>query len=273
MLEADGVYVDVRGRSILRGVSVTLEPGRFYAVIGPNGAGKSTLLKLMSGELAPTLGEILLDGAPLREFSPGALATRRAVVAQSAPLSFPFRVEDVVALGVTVPGFATATSDAAVARAMAAADLHDLRGRLYTQLSGGERQRVQIARALCQLFGSPVPPEQTLLLFDEPTSNLDLPHQLHLMRLARAEARAGRAVLAVLHDVNLAAAWVDTLIAVRNGAIVAIGPPHQVVTEAVLENLYGTKLRLAGLDGFAVPVVLPHDAASDASLAPVMRAS
>lgn len=258
MLDVQNVAFDYRGRPILRDLSLTLEPGRFYAVIGPNGAGKSTLLKVVSGELAPTRGAVLLDERPLQSFAADRLAARRAVVAQSAPLSFPFKVHEVVALGISVPGFAIEPDKAPIQRAIDATDLHALHDRPYTQLSGGERQRVQIARALCQLYGSPVPRRETLLLLDEPTSNLDLPHQMLLMRLARAEAKAGRLVLAILHDINLATAWADTVIAINNGRLCAMGAPHEIMTERVLEDLYGERLHLAAIAGSDVPIVVPR---------------
>lgn len=263
MFRLDDVHVAFRERPILRGLSLALGAGCFAAVIGPNGAGKSTLLKAISGEITPTRGAVLLEGTPLPRLGASALARRRAVVPQSALLSFPFKVHEVVALGVSVPGFAIAHPTEPVQRAIDVVGVGHLQHRPYTQLSGGERQQVQIARALCQLFGSPAAPEETLLLLDEPTSSLDLPHQLHLMRVARHQARAGRLVIAVLHDVNLAMTWADTVIALHDGALCALGTPRDLMTEALLEKLYGEKLRLTQVPGSDIPAVLPQAMGTD----------
>lgn len=263
MLRAENVHVAFRERPILRGISLTLEAGRFYAVIGPNGAGKSTFLKVLSGEIAPTQGDVRLDGVPLRQIGASGLAGRRAVVPQSAPLSFAFKVHEVVALGVSVPGFGTRPDIEPIQRAIDGAGIGQLKDRVYTQLSGGERQQVQIARALCQLFGSPAPAAETMLMLDEPTSNLDIPHQMHMMRLAHAQAREGRLVIAVLHDVNLAMAWADVVIAIHEGALCAVGKPRAMMTEGLLERLYGERLRLSKVAGSDIPAVLPQVALRD----------
>lgn len=258
MLSVADLHVSLSHRAILRGITLDFQPGKFYAIIGPNGAGKSTLLRAMTGELKPASGAVLLDGASLGSCSASALARRRAVVPQAAPLSFPFLVHEVVSLGVTVPGFGLSPHPEPVKTAIAMVGIEHLRNRLYTQLSGGERQQVQIARALCQLLASPAAIAETMLFLDEPTSNLDLPHQLHLMQTAQDQARAGRLVVAVLHDINLATAWADIVVAVGDGRIRASGAPRAMLTGSMLEQLYGRKICVQMVPGSDVPLVLPR---------------
>ena len=258
MLHLERVSFGFNGRQVLRNVSITLEPGQLVAIIGPNGAGKSTLLKLMTGELRPSSGEVLLDGRALARMPASALASRRAVVPQASMLTFPFKVRDVVALGISVPGFSIDADGEVVDRAIDIVGIGHLRSRLYTELSGGERQQVQSARALCQLLGSSQPPDKTMLFLDEPTSNLDIPHQIHLMTVARDQARLGRAVVAVLHDLNLAMGWADTLLALSHGEICAAGSAEDVMSEDILGRLYNAPLRLTPIPGSRIPAILPH---------------
>src|SRR5688572_28856318 len=153
MLETCGAWVEAGGRALLADVDVDVAPGRVTVLIGPNGADKTTLLRVLAGEIAPSRGQVRLDGEQLRAYSAAELALRRAVVPQAGAVAFPFTVREVVMLGVTVPGFALL--DRALHRCVDAAldtvDLMPFADRFYTTLSGGERQRVHIARALCQL--------------------------------------------------------------------------------------------------------------------------
>ncbi len=259
MLEARQITVVVRSSVLLRGVNVGVRPGRILVLIGPNGAGKSTLLRVLSGELAPTGGEALLDGRPLAAFSAAELARRRAVVPQASTLSFPFTVLEVAMLGVTVPGFAvtTAAARAAALEALAAVGLSGLSSRLYGHLSGGERQRVHIARALCQVAAPALRPgESQCLLLDEPTSNLDLAHQALVLDAVRRQAARGLAVLAVMHDLNLAAALADDLLLLAGGEVKAAGPPPQVLRAELLSAAYGCSVfpnRTPGDRPFVLP--------------------
>ncbi|MFA5957275.1 heme ABC transporter ATP-binding protein [Hyphomicrobium sp.] len=247
MLEARDVVVKRGAKVLLAGVSVAITPGQLTAIIGPNGAGKSTLLRAMAGELRPTDGAVLLDGVDLRTFPVARLATRRSVVAQSTNLSFPFTVLEAVMLGATVPGFGIRDRDAAVAarKALIAVGLESFEDRMIHQLSGGERQRVHIARALCQLSTAPRRPGETAaLLLDEPTANLDLKHQGEVLTVIKEQSLSGRAVLLVIHDLNLAAAFADDVVLMANGQIVGRGTPHEVLNEDLLSHTYGCRLKI-----------------------------
>ncbi len=261
MLAARSATFRVGTKSLVSDVDLTLEPGRFIAIIGPNGAGKSTLLRLLTGELKPTLGAIDLDGRTLASYEPSALARRRAVVPQATALSFPFTAKEVVLLGATVPGFAAPSEhiELTASECLRTVGLLALSDRLYTHLSGGERQRVHIARALLQLAVAERGASQpAILMLDEPTASLDLAHQGVVLGEARRQARNGRAVLAVLHDLNLAAAFADELVLMNRGRIEARGSAAEVFKDELLSRAYGCDVRTNTTPAPGMPFVLPH---------------
>jgi heme transport system ATP-binding protein len=259
MLEARNITVKRGSKRLLDDASLSIVPGRLTAVIGPNGAGKSTLLRVIAGELAPNEGHVLLDGANIRDVPVARLATRRSVVAQSTTLSFPFTVHEVVMLGATVPGFGVRDPAAAVAarEALHAVGLAEFETRMLNELSGGERQRVHIARALCQLATAPrAEPESAALLLDEPTASLDLKHQGDVLTVIKEQSLRGRAVMLVIHDLNLAAAFADEIVLMADGRIVGRGKPDDVLNEDLLSHTFGCRLRLVR-SGDGGQLVLP----------------
>jgi iron complex transport system ATP-binding protein len=240
VFQTDSVSLRRGARLVLDQVSCAALPGRVLAVLGPNGAGKSTLLRLLAGDFRPAAGSVTFAGRPLSAWSVGEIALRRAVVAQHSDLAFPFTVGEVVRLGRTPhPGRGDAPADhAAAARALAAVDLSDRAAQSYPTLSGGERQRVHFARALAQLDCAPSGPRA--LLLDEPTASLDLAHQHSVLGLARDLARRENiAVFAVLHDLNLALAYADDLLALVAGRMVAAGPITTTLTTALVREVFG----------------------------------
>ena len=260
MLEARAVSYEVNGRRLVDGVDMKLTRGKLVAIVGPNGAGKSTLLRLFAGELGPTSGNVLLDGNDVSRLSPKALARRRAVVPQATQLSFPFTVLEVVLMGATVPGFDIAEPRAAntAADAIEAVGLTGFENRLFTQLSGGERQRTIIARALCQLAAAYHPNAHTTgLLLDEPTSSLDFAHQSLVLGEARRQAGMGRVVLAILHDLNLAAAYADEIVLMCDGRIARAGSAAAVLRDDLLSEVYGCQVRTNVAPVGERPFVLP----------------
>jgi iron complex transport system ATP-binding protein len=258
MLETTQLAVSRGARCVLSGVSLSFLPGRLAVIAGPNGAGKSTLIKALSGELPPAHGAVYLDSDALHQMPAAALAARRAVVPQATVLSFPFTVLEVVRLGSSVPGFGFNKNNEHAQAALAAVDLPHFAQRLYTQLSGGERQRVHFARALCQLTSANVSSGSTVLLLDEPTSNLDVAHQMLLLGRARDEARSGRIVIAVLHDLNLAATWADDVILIGTGGVVAQGPPEAIFSDSTLSELYDQCIRVNTTPSDGRPFILPQ---------------
>lgn len=242
-LRADNVRLRLGGKQVLDCVSVTVPPGTLGALVGPNGAGKSSLLRVLSGDLQPNAGGVTLGGDALASFGAGDLALRRAVMGQSAAIAFDFYVEEVLAMGWL--GRAVEYQDA-VADIVRRGALGGLLGRRFNTLSGGERQRVQFARALLQIWrtGTAERPDPRYLLLDEPTSSLDIGHELNLLRLSRQACEANVGVLVVLHDLNLAARFADRVALLHNGALVASGAPETVLTDERLSRVYRTPVRV-----------------------------
>jgi len=240
LLVAENIAVTIDERSILADVGLRLERGELVGLIGPNGAGKTTLLRVLANLQAARAGAVLFDGAPLARIPAQQLARRVAYLAQGAPAHWPLRVDKVVALG-RLPHLAwwqqpAAADLAIVERAMAQAEVGQLRERTITTLSGGERMRVLLAR----IFAC----EPELILADEPVAALDPYHQLHVMELLREHARGGGAVVAVLHDLNLAARFCDRLVLLDGGRLVCAGSAAEVLSEENLRAVYGVAARV-----------------------------
>jgi len=231
LAEAQGLHIRLGDRDVLKGVDVIARAGEVLALVGPNGAGKSTLLGALAGDLAAADGGVRINGRPVTEWSAPELALRRAVLPQSAALSFPFSVEEVVRMG-RAPWAAVNPDgdDRAVADAMAATEVTDFAVRSFSALSGGERARVALARVLAQ--------RAPLLLLDEPTAALDLKHQELVLRVCRARAHAGDAVVVVLHDLGLAAAYAHRVAILCAGRVAADGPPAEIFDGRLLSEVY-----------------------------------
>jgi iron complex transport system ATP-binding protein len=243
MYLASGITFTIGGRHLLDGVDLRLPPGKIVGLIGPNGAGKSTLLKIIAGENRPSEGSVRLFDRELRDYAPTELARLRSVLAQSVAIAFPFDVDEVVRLGLPAH-LSRARADQLVGKALAAVGLVEEAGRQCPSLSGGEQQRVHLARVLVQLWAAADDRRARYLLLDEPTSSLDLSHQLLVMRVARAHAEAGGGVLAVMHDLNLAAMAADELVALHRGRVVARGMPPEVITNRLMREVYGIDLKV-----------------------------
>lgn len=249
MLEARSVSLARGGRRVLDTVSLALPPGAFVALCGPNGAGKSSLLAVLAGEIRPDAGSATLDGRPLGGLAAAALAAERAVLEQAPTLAAPFTVADLVGLGMSLVPRAGVDEPSVRERAMRAAGVRGLADRPVVRLSGGERARAHLARALAQLWTGRATGGGRFLLLDEPTASLDIAHGLAVMRAARAEAEAGAGVLFVLHDLNLAAAFADRVALMRNGRIVAEGPPAEVFRADRLTEVYESPLAVEQTSG------------------------
>jgi iron complex transport system ATP-binding protein len=259
----------VRGRNLVDAVELALDPGELLVVVGPNGAGKSTLVKLACGELTPTGGRVLWEGQELGRWPAWSLAAARAVLPQASGLAFPFTVGEVVRLGLDVVGRALPARrrEEMVRDALARGDVGHLVGRSYQTLSGGERQRVHFARAVAQLAAGRLAagaPRRQALFLDEPTASLDIHHQLLLMHEARRLAREGVAVLAVLHDLNLAAAVADRVVLMRGGRLVATGAPEEALSTARIREVFAVEAEiLRGAGGEAIYAFSMADSSGD----------
>lgn len=251
VVEARGVSVVRGSRALLAEVSLGLHAGEVLALLGPNGAGKSTLLSLLSGDVRPDSGSVEFGGRDIGKWSLTDLARRRSVLLQDNQLLFPFTVHQVVEMG-RAPWRRTPLEDddnAAISEAIAAADIAHLGSRRVPSLSGGERARVAFARVMAGRTG--------VLMLDEPTAALDLGHQEAVLSLARQRARAGDAVLVVLHDLNLASAYADRVALLRAGEVFASGTPEEVLTAETVSEVYQTPVEVIPHPGSGQGIVMP----------------
>ena len=247
----EGATVQIGSARILADASLEVRAGQVHALVGPNGAGKSTLLGVLAGDLRLASGRASIHAVDVATWRPADLARVRAVLLQHATVSFPFTVEDVVRMG-RAPWAGTPAEDdddRAVANALAETDTTHLCARTFPTLSGGERARAALARALAQ--------DAPLLLLDEPTAALDLGHQESVLEIAQAEARKGRAVVVVLHDLGLAAAHADQVTILARGRVVAAGEPREVLTADQLSTVYGHPIEVLDHPRDGSLIVLP----------------
>jgi iron complex transport system ATP-binding protein len=224
----------------IAGVSLGVPDGAWLGIIGSNGSGKSTTLRVLAGLIRPDRGEVLLDGEPLHRYHPNRRARHLAFVPQAYQPAFEFTVEQTVLMGrmpysTGFSGFETDEDRAIASEAIALLELEDLRNEPVTKLSGGELQRVVIARALAQS------PRNVLL--DEPTAHLDIAHQQDVMhRLRERVDRGGLSIVSTIHDLNLAALYCDSIVALRGGRIVKAGATEDVLRTDVLRAVFGVEL-------------------------------
>jgi iron complex transport system ATP-binding protein len=245
MLSLDNISVVKRGKHLIDNVSVQLSPGTLTVLMGENGAGKSTLLKALSGEHTPHAGAAALDGTPLSLWKPQLLGRRMAVLAQESPLGFLFSAREVVLMGRSphCHGYPNAHDHAITDAALAALDVAHLANRLFPTLSGGERGRVHLARVLAQVWESQ-PNAARVLLLDEPVAALDIAHQHLALKVARDFAhRENAIVVAVLHDLNLAARYADKVVLMKAGRLYAAGAVDETLIEPILSPCFSTQVR------------------------------
>jgi len=260
-LKAEGVrfrYGDIKA---LDGFSLSVEAGQFVGMVGPNGSGKSTFVRVVSGVVRPQEGKVLLGGENLKKMSAWEVARRVAVAPQRVELGFDLGVREFVLLG-RLPYLRRFAGEnrrdlEVVEEAMAATEVLELQGRRIGELSGGERQRAVLAKALAQ--------EPRVLLLDEPTTHLDIYHQMEMLRLVRRLNRQrGMTVLAILHDVNLAAQYCDEVAVVKRGRVLEAGPMREVMRREVLEETFGVEVMVREDVVSGRPFVVPLEPAERA---------
>ncbi|MDT0682457.1 ATP-binding cassette domain-containing protein [Roseicyclus sp. F158] len=246
MIQIESLTASLGDAPILNGIDAVLPRGALTALVGPNGAGKSTLLSVL-GRLTPmTGGSVRLDGADLAQIPSRDLARRLSVLRQDTVIATRLTVEDLAGFG-RYPhsqGRLTPEDRDIVRRCLALVDLEPLAGRHLDTLSGGQRQRALIAMALAQ--------QTEVLLLDEPLNNLDLAHARRVMNVAAEEARAGKTVVVVLHDLTIAARFADHVVAMKDGRIHDAGPPPEVMSAASLGALYECKVEVHEIGGHRV---------------------
>jgi iron complex transport system ATP-binding protein len=241
MISIRGIDASYNGKNVLQGIDLEVGKGDFTGLLGPNGSGKTTLLRCITGSLCPSSGLIRILGRKATDWRPKNLARKMAFLPQETFPGFDFRVEEVIAMGryphmgrfsMTDPG-----GRVAVRRAIKLCNLEGMEDKAINQLSGGERQRVFIARSLAQ--------EPEILLLDEPTKNLDIRHSMDIMDLVKKmNGKRGTTVLAVLHDIDLAARFCDRIALLRNGKLVKEGEAEEVLTEKWIEKVFDIRCRV-----------------------------
>ncbi len=252
-LSAEAVTLRYDARTISTGLSVAIADGSFTVIVGPNACGKSTLLRALSRLLVPTSGQVILDGREIGERPAKEVARRLGLLPQSAIAPDGITVADLVARG-RYPHQSflrqwSKTDEVAVADAMRATRVDELASRTVDELSGGQRQRVWIAMVLAQ--------ETPILLLDEPTTFLDIAHQIELLDLLAELNAQGRTVVAVLHDLNQACRYASHLVAMKDGAIVAEGDPAEIVTAELVEAVFGLPCIVIPDPVAGTPLIVP----------------
>ncbi len=247
LLHASGAGFEIGDRTLLAGLDLAVGAGELVAIVGPNGAGKTTALGLLAGDLHPSAGSVSITGRPVGAMPLAERALLRAVLPARTEPDVPFTVREVVELGRRPHGDAGTGGTVAVEKAMQRTDVDTLAGRAFRELSTGEQARVTLARVLAQ--AAPV------VLLDEPTSSLDIRHGALVMATLRVTGDEGAAVVAVLHDLNLAAAHADRVVVLAEGRVAADGAPGDVLSSRLLSDVYGHPVR-----------VIPHPLHSDSVL-------
>jgi iron complex transport system ATP-binding protein len=244
VISARGITYRAGGQKLVDGVDFAIQEGSFTTIIGPNGAGKSTLLRLLCGEVAPHEGEVLLNGRTIGSIPAWEIAHCRAVMPQASELNLPFTAFEVTRLGIEGigRGLSREKRNRFAHEALDQADVACLADRNYQTLSGGERQRVHFARVLAQLKAGRTMETRQVLFLDEPTASLDLRHQLALLEEARRLTAEGLTIVAVLHDLQLAAHTADDLALMYEGRLLTLGQPDEVLTPERLDEFFGVRL-------------------------------
>jgi iron complex transport system ATP-binding protein len=256
ILEAQSICVRAGAKALLTDVNLAFQAGEVVVLVGPNGAGKTTLLRVLSGDQQPATGKVRLHGRELGAYTPQELAERRAVLSQRTSVAFPFTVADVARLGAS--GRRGAGIESMIGATLAEAELLDLANRPITTLSGGEQQRAHFARVLVQLACAEQSGGPGVLLLDEPTSALDLSHQLSMLDAVRRRASAGTLVVAILHDLNLAALLADRIVVLDRGRLDCEGTPTQTITNKMLRRVFDIETDVSKAPATSVPFVLPQ---------------
>ncbi len=256
MIVAKNVTVKLAGNYLLNQVNFSVNPYELVVILGPNGAGKSTLLKTITADIKLTSGEITLNSQPMAALSLDKLAQIRSVLTQHYDMEFPFKVTDVINMAHYPHRHQVnqQTFNRYVSKTMHELGIEHLADHTFPTLSGGEKQRVQLARAMCQILPNIKAQQPCYLFIDEPTASLDIHHQYEVMKQAKILAKNGAGVVAVIHDLALAASFADRVYILKQGQLVKTGSAREVLTAKTIEDVYTIK----GQVNFSHEHALPH---------------
>jgi iron complex transport system ATP-binding protein len=257
MYEAVDISFKAQGKQILNNVSLGIVPGKFTSVVGPNGAGKSSLIKILSNENPNHTGNVLINGQGIRTYTPKELSRIRAVMAQHSTLQFAFSAREVISLSRHAHATSRACNSRVVDEVISVTGLDELANRNYLTLSGGEKQRVQLARVLSQVWEETVFPRYILL--DEPTSSLDIAQQQSMFTLVKSVCSRNIGVLAIIHDLNLAAQFSDRICMMSEGAVIDYGNAHAVFTKNNIEKTFCCRVNVYYDPCSNCPFIIPEN--------------
>lgn len=255
MLTVTALHYKMNHHTLLRDISFQIRPGELLAILGANGAGKSTLMRVLSGEIKASEGNIYFFRKNIEDYTSKELAKRRSILQQSNQVNLGFSVKEILLMG-RYPHFQQTPRSIdfqVLDEAMDICGISHLAERIYPTLSGGEQQRVQYARVLCQLWDQP----ESLLLMDEPVAALDPQYQQQTMAIAKAFSKKGFMVIAVLHEINLAAQYADRILMLKNGRKWLEGTPTEVLTSGHIYSIFNTQMEVRINSKTLRPYVVP----------------
>ena len=238
-IKAVAIDVAINGKLLLANASLEIVPGEILALVGPNGAGKSTLLRALAGDLKPTSGNVFYDSRNLNQLSVRERAIPRSVMSQTQPMIFDFTAREVLQMGWLHAdhNYYNEYFESAVDNLACACEIEQLMEQKFNTLSGGEQKFIHFARSLLQLWAPDDLKDNRYLLLDEPVAGLDMGRELHMLNVIKERAKQ-MGVLIILHDLNLAARFADSVLLLEEGQILKAGPPQAVFTEHIISNVY-----------------------------------
>jgi|TARA_B110000003_G_scaffold265477_1_gene291369 iron complex transport system ATP-binding protein len=245
-IEVQNISYKINNNQILKNVSLTIDQGKICSILGPNGSGKSTLIKIISGDIKPQKGFIFFNDKKLNDISIEDRAKIRSVMSQSQQIFFDFSVREIIEMGWIEENrmYIKSNLNESLQRVANECEISNLVDRKFNSLSGGEQRRVHFARTLIQLYNKIELNNKRFLILDEPTANLDLLHELKLIRKLKEKADEGFGVLIVLHDLNIAYNFSDKIALINNGEIKYKGLPDDIFSEEILTSIYKTTIKV-----------------------------
>ena len=245
-IEVQNISYKINNNQILKNVSLTIDEGKICSILGPNGSGKSTLIKIISGDIKPQKGFIFFNDKKLNDISIEDRAKIRSVMSQSQQIFFDFSVREIIEMGWIEENrmYIKSNLNESLQRVANECEISNLVDRKFNSLSGGEQRRVHFARTLIQLYNKIELNNKRFLILDEPTANLDLLHELKLIRKLKEKADEGFGVLIVLHDLNIAYNFSDKIALINNGEIKYKGLPDDIFSEEILTSIYKTTIKV-----------------------------